>query len=78
MRSKHQHKAVGQDERRAEAALDVNYATVIGWVISRLEVVQHALGVGKHKPALLPLPALWQVLPPAVLTNALLQVPGNT
>lgn len=78
MRSKTQHKADGQDKRRAEAALDVNYATVIGWVISRLEVVQHALCVGEHKPALLPLPALWQILPPAVLTDALLQVPGKT
>ena len=48
---------------------------VVGRVVRALEVVQHALGLGQHEVALLPLPGLRQALPPAVLADPLLQVP---
>ena len=48
---------------------------VVGRVVGALEVVQHALGLGQHEVALLPLPGLRQALPPAVLADPLLQVP---
>lgn len=57
---------------------EVDDATVVGRVISRLEVVQHALGLCQHKVPLLPLEGLPQghALPAAVLPYSLLQVPS--
>lgn len=55
---------------------EVDDASVVGWVICGLEVVQHALGLCQHKVPLLPLEGLSQghTLPAAVLAYSLLQV----
>ena len=57
---------------------EVDDAPVVGRVISRLEVVQHALGLCQHKVPLLPLEGLSQrdILPTAVLPYSLLQIPS--
>ena len=59
-------------------APEVDNTAVVGRVISRLEVVQHALGLCQHKVPLLPLEGLPQghTLPAAVLPYSLLQIPS--
>ncbi len=59
------------------ALAHIDKALVVGRVVGALEVVQHALDIRQHKVALLPAPCLRQALPPAVLANALLQVPSQ-
>ncbi len=53
---------------------EVDNSPVVGWVISRLEVVQHAFGLCQHKVPLLPLERLPQgdALPATVLAHPLL------
>lgn len=55
---------------------EVDDAPVVGWVISRLEVVQHALRLCQHKVPFLPLEGLpkGHALPAAVLPHSLLQI----
>ena len=54
----------------------VDDSSVVGRVVSRFEVVQHALGLSQHKVALLPLESVSKgnILSPTVLSYSLFQV----